>query len=136
MEASTTDQIREAATFASITLGILSAFAAQRAASLEKQGEDLKGIEAATLRRDCLLDLALGLFGLLLLVAAGPLFVAAVDRITPLLATDTAFFSLFGLFYAGVALVVLWISTMARRRSRLLTTKTKRKLGPSLIDPG
>lgn len=135
MEASTTDQIREAATFASITLGILSAFAGQRAASLAKQDGLLQNFSAADLRRDVLFDLALAIFGVLLLLGAGPLFVASWDRMTPLLHTDTAFFSLFCLFYLGVVLVVLWVGTMTVKRMGLLTTKTGKSLVPSLVSP-
>lgn len=130
-ETSTTDQIREAATFASITLGILSAFAGQRAASLGKQDGHLEDFEPEELRLDVALDSALGLFGLLLLVAASPLFVAAVDRLTPLLHTDTAFFSLFCLFYLGVVLVVVWVVVMAWKRLGLWKTKTGKKQPPS-----
>lgn len=132
--ATVTDQIREAATFASITLGILSAFAAQRAASLGAQRADLNKFSARTLRRDFLLDVALAAFGLLLLVASSPLFVAAADRITPLLRTDTAFFSLFCLFFLGVLGVVIWVAAMARRRAGRLTAKTHKSLFRSVAD--
>lgn len=133
MEASTTDLIREAATFASITLGILSAFAGQRAASLAGQDGNLGNFSAKTLRRDVLLDLALFIFGLLLLLAAGPLFVASLDRIKPLLHTDTAFFSLFCLFYVGMALVVIWVLAITGKRGGLLTTKTSKGFLASLF---
>ena len=135
MEASTTDQIREAATFASITLGILSAFAGQRSSSLAKQDGQLQDFTAAELRRDMLIDLFLAVFGVLLLAAAAPLFVAAVERLTPLFETATAFFSLFCLFYLGVALVVAWVANMTIRRARLLIAKTDKGFLPSLISP-
>ena len=135
MEPSTTDLIREAATFASITLGILSAFAGQRAASLARQDGNLRDFTPKALRGDVLLDLALFIFGLLLLLAAGPLFIASLDRIRPLLHTDTAFFSLFCLFYLGMALVVVWVLVMTAKRAGLLTTKTDKKFLPSLFSP-
>jgi hypothetical protein len=135
VKASTTDQIREAATFASITLGILSAFAGQRASSLSRQDGHLQDYTAKDLRRDVLLDLFLAVFGLLLLLAAAPLFVAAVDRITPLLEADTAFFSLFCLFYVGVALVVIWVLAMTRKRASLLKTKAGKNLLSALRAP-
>lgn len=136
MKANITEQIREAATFASITLGILSAFAGQRAASLARQDGHLADFSRQELRKDVLLDLFLGVFGVLLLVAAGPLFVAAIDRVTPLMHADTAFFSLFCLFYLGVALVVGWLGAMTRKRADLLKTKTNKGLFVSLSSSG
>jgi hypothetical protein len=136
-EPSTTDQIREAATFASIALGILSAFAGQRAALLSAQAENLGTVKKPkTLRKDFLIDSALAAFGLLLLLAASPLFVAAADRITPLLETDTTFFSLFCLFYVGVVLVVIWVLAIARKRGKMLKRKSRKThLLPALLSP-
>jgi hypothetical protein len=71
---------------------------------------------------------------LLLLAASSPLFVAAADRITPLLRTDTAFFSLFCLFFLGVLGVVIWVAAMARSRAGRLTAKTHKSLFRSVVD--
>ncbi len=135
-EATAADQIREAATLASISLGVLSAFAGQRAASLGRQNGHIDEFDSRDLRRDLLLDLALVAFGLLLLLAAGPLFVAAFDRATPLLRADTAFFGLFCLFYVGVVLVVVWVGATAWTRRDLLLERSERGLLAVLWNPG
>jgi hypothetical protein len=116
----TTDQIGSAATLMSISLGVLSAFANQRARTVGAQKANLEGLTTTGVVWDLLLDLALGLFGVLLLAAGAPLFDEAADRATPLLHADTAFFALFCLLYIGVAVVVAWVISTVWRRCEVL----------------
>lgn len=113
---SLSEQIGSAATLLSISLGVLSAFANQRAASVAEQEVDLEPLEKDGVTRDFALDVALALFGVLLLAAGGALFCAALGRATPLFQADTAFFALFCLVYVGIAVVVAWAGDTARRR--------------------
>jgi uncharacterized YccA/Bax inhibitor family protein len=136
-EVTAAEQIRNAATLTSITLAVLSAFANQRAGSLAVQRSDLGKVTAKNLRRDLFVDTALTGFGVLLLIAAGPLFFTAVGEATPLLQTETALFVLFCLFYIGVGFVVLWVGVTARARGVLLKKKTvKDNLLPALHAAG
>ncbi|HMJ73677.1 MAG TPA: hypothetical protein VK471_09970 [Solirubrobacterales bacterium] len=123
-EVTTADRVRDAATLTSITLAILSAFATQRATALAKQDGNLGSFTADDLKRDLGVDAGLVVFGVLLLIAAGPLFVAAAGEATPLFRVDTSFFALFCLFYLGVVLVVVWASRTAWKRAGFLKTKT------------
>lgn len=117
-----TDQIRNAATLMSISLGVLSAFANQRATTVAAQKADLEGLSKKGVTWDLLLDLALALFGLALLAASAPLFVAAADRATPLFHAGTAFYALFCLLGIGVAVVILWVTTTVARRCEVLSS--------------
>jgi len=112
----TTEQIRNAATLISISLGVLSAFANQRANSVAAQKANLSGLKKKQVGWDLALDAALGLFGLALLVVALPLTKAAADRATPLFHADTAFFALFCLLNVGIGVVIAWVVTTIVRR--------------------
>ena len=114
------DQIKSAATLMSISLGVLSAFANQRATTVAAQKANLEGLTGQAVAWDLLLDLALALFGLALLAASAPLFEAAADRATPLFHADTAFYALFCLLGIGVAIVILWVVTTVVRRCKVL----------------
>lgn len=116
----TTDQIRNAATLMSISLAVLSAFANQRATTVATQHGHLEGLTKTGVVWDLLLDLGLGLFGVLLLTAGAPLFGAAADRATPLFHASTAFFALFCLLYIGIAGIVGWVLTTVVRRCVVL----------------
>jgi|GEM_PF-6757471 len=118
----TTDQIKNAATLMSISLGVLSAFANQRATSVATQKAKLEGLSKQGVLWDLLLDLALALFGLALFVASAPLFKAAADHATPLFHADTAFYALFCLLEIGVAIVILWVVTTVVRRCEVLNS--------------
>jgi hypothetical protein len=124
-EPSTADQVRNAAVLISLTFAVLSAFATQRATSLGKQDGSLGDFDEKELRRDTWIDIGLAVFGLLLLVALSPLLVAAVAEIT-LLEVKSAFFVVFCLLYAGLAVVLLWIARTMWRRVSLLGTKASR----------
>ncbi|HET7507301.1 MAG TPA: hypothetical protein VFJ53_02985 [Solirubrobacterales bacterium] len=113
---SSIDRIRNAATLISISLGVLSAFANQRANSVADQAGDLTGLTPGGVIWDLVVDCALALFGLALLIAASPLTEVAAEHATPLFHADTAFFALFCLLNVGIAVVFLWIvSTIVRR---------------------
>lgn len=59
---------------------------------------------------------------LLLLLAMGPLFVAAVGEVSPL-RVSSALEALFCLLYVGIGFVAVWIGGTMRRRAALLKTK-------------
>jgi hypothetical protein len=124
-EATIAERIGDAATLISITLAVLSIFASQRAATLNRQREQIGSFDAKRLKLDLAIDAGLTVFGALLLIVAGPLFVAAAKEATPLLHTDTAFFGLFCLFYVGAFMVVLWLARTAWRRGGRLKAKTQ-----------
>jgi hypothetical protein len=118
------DQIRDAATLTSISLAVLSALAAQRATSLSAQRVDLGAFSPKQLLTDFGIDAAVTAFGVVLLVAAAPLFLTALGETAPLLSADTALFTLYCVFYVGVAFIVLWVAVTTYRRGRLLKDKT------------
>lgn len=127
-EPTTADEIRNAAGLISITLAVLSAFASQRASSLSRQEGNLGQFQAAELRRDAWVDLVLATFGVGLLLATGPLFVAAGGR-AALFEVRSAFFVLFCLLYLGIGFVVAWTCATTWRRGALLGEKTGYKPG-------
>jgi hypothetical protein len=115
-------RVRDATTLVSISFAVLSAFTTQRATSATKQGEDLSAVTRARLRLDLAIDVGLLVFGLLLLVALGPLFTTSVANWT-FWDTGSAFFGAFALLYLAIALTLSWLGYVVRKRAKVLSDK-------------
>jgi hypothetical protein len=116
------DDVRSAATFLSITLALLTAFANQRAASLVAQDGKLGSFTLQQLKRDLKIDVALLCFAGAALIAIAPLAVVAAKHIS-LFHEHTAILSAFCVLFFGVGLIACWLVHTAWNRWRNVKAK-------------
>jgi hypothetical protein len=118
------DDVRNAATFLSITLALLTAFANQRAASLVAQDGTLASFTVKQLRLDLAIDVALLCFAGAALIAIAPLAVVAAKHVS-LFHEHTAILSAFCVLFVGVVLIAGWLAHTLWKRWRNVRTKAR-----------